>query len=67
MASRIMHMAVTKILSEKWEIKDRNRLLFGAVLPDVYIEGGSSHNSHMKMQIRGGGVVFPALICRAAG
>ncbi len=55
MASRIMHMAVTKMLSEKWEIKDRNRLLFGAVLPDVYIEGGSSHNSHMKMQIRGGG------------
>lgn len=57
MASRIMHMAVTKMLSEKWEIKDRNRFLFGAVLPDVYREGNTSHESHLKMRIRGGGWV----------
>lgn len=50
-------MAVTKIISEKWQIKDRNRFLFGALLPDVYREGDSSHNSHMKMRIRGGGRV----------
>lgn len=57
MASRIMHMAVTKIIAEKWEIKDRNRLLLGAVLPDVYREGDTSHESHLKMCIRGGGWV----------
>lgn len=50
-------MAVTKIIAEKWKIKDKNRLLLGAVLPDVYREGDSSHNSHMKMRIRGGGRV----------
>ena len=55
MASRIMHMAVTKIIAEKWEIKDRNRLLLGAVLPDVYGEGDTSHESHLKIRIRGGG------------
>ena len=57
MASRIMHMAVTKIIAEKWEIKDRNRLLLGAVLPDVYREGDTSHESHLKIRIRGGGWV----------
>lgn len=51
-------MAVTKIISEKWQIKDRNRFLFGALLPDVYREGDSSHNSHMKMRIRGGRVTY---------
>ena len=57
MASRIMHMAVTKIIAEKREIKDRNRLLLGAVLPDVYREGDASHESHLKIRIRGGGWV----------
>lgn len=57
MASRIMHMAVTEIIAEKWQIKDRNRLLLGAVLPDVYREGDTSHSSHLKICIRGGGWV----------
>lgn len=57
MASRIMHMAVTKIISEKWQIKDWNRFLLGAVLPDVYREGDTSHESHLKILIRGGGWV----------
>lgn len=57
MASRIMHMAVTKIISEKWQIKDWDRFLLGAVLPDVYREGDTSHESHLKILIRGGGWV----------
>ncbi len=57
MASRIMHMAVSEIIAEKWKIKDRSRLLLGAVLPDVFKEGDTSHSSHLKICIRGGGWV----------
>lgn len=31
--------------------------MFGAVLPDVYREGDTSHESHLKIRIRGGGWV----------
>lgn len=52
MASSIMHMAVTKLAAEKFEIKDLDRLLTGSVLPDFYSD--KCVNSHLKLQIRGG-------------
>ncbi len=54
MASKIMHMAVTKRLIEERKLSDGNRLMLGGVLPDACAEGESKDDSHFKIVICGG-------------
>lgn len=50
MASRIIHLAITDRISQKYSCKDKNRLELGSVLPDAAVSG----NSHLKVGISGG-------------
>lgn len=50
MASRIIHLAITDCISEKYSYKDKNRLELGSVLPDAATNG----NSHLKISISDG-------------
>ena len=52
MASSIIHMAVTRLTALKLNLKDSDRLLLGAVLPDLCAD--EYPNSHLKLRIRGG-------------
>ncbi len=47
MASRIMHLAIANEIFKEIEIKDKNRFLFGSVLPDAYAQGFSKVHSHL--------------------
>lgn len=48
MASRIMHYVIADLLSKKIDIKDYNRFVFGALLPDMSShEDGSYVIAHM--------------------
>ncbi len=53
MASTIMHMAVTKQLAEKLPVKDTDRLMLGAVMPDAYAEGFPKDISHLDILLCG--------------
>lgn len=53
MASRIIHLAIIHILTEKYEFKDVNRLKIGATLPDAAAPGRSTQDSHLKFQLSG--------------
>ena len=50
MASRIIHLAITDLLSKKYGYKDKNRLELGSILPDAATGG----NSHLKISIYDG-------------
>ena len=50
MASRIIHLAITDCILQKYGYKDKNRLELGSVLPDAATSG----NSHLKINISGG-------------
>lgn len=43
MASGMIHLAVTKKISEKYDVKERNRLNFGSVLPDFSADRQKAH------------------------
>ena len=47
MASRIVHLAITDLISKEYGYKDKNRLELGSVLPDAATSG----NSHLKINI----------------
>ena len=47
MASRIVHLAITDLISRKYGYKDKMRLELGSVLPDAAASG----NSHLKISI----------------
>lgn len=53
MASRVMHMAVTRILLDRETFKDPQGLLAGALLPDAPRPSENSRASHFKCD-RGG-------------
>lgn len=53
MASRIIHLAITDILTGKYPFKDINRLKIGATLPDASAPGQSTEGSHLKIRICG--------------
>lgn len=53
MASRIIHLAITDILTGKYAFKDINRLKIGATLPDAAAPGQSTEGSHLKIRICG--------------
>ncbi len=50
MASRLIHLAITDLISKEYEYKDKNRLALGSILPDASISG----NSHLKTSIDNG-------------
>ena len=50
MASRIIHLAITDCISQKYRYKDKNRLELGSILPDAAASG----NSHLKINISDG-------------
>lgn len=50
MASRMIHLAITDLISKEYEYKDKNRLALGSVLPDAATSG----NSHLKICINDG-------------
>lgn len=50
MASRIIHLAITDLLSKNYGYKDKNRLELGSVLPDA----GTGGNTHLKIRISHG-------------
>ena len=50
MASRIIHLAITNLLSKGHRYKDKNRLELGSVLPDA----GTGGNTHLKIRISNG-------------
>ncbi len=50
MGSRIMHLAIANELCRELPDLDRNRFLFGTLLPDAAAEG----NSHRKIDLCGG-------------
>lgn len=52
MASSVIHMAVTRLTALRLNLKDSDRLLLGAVLPDFVAD--KYPNSHLKLRIRGG-------------
>lgn len=52
MASSVTHMAVTRLTALKLNLKDSDRLLLGAALPDLCAD--EYPNSHLKLRIRGG-------------
>lgn len=55
MASRIIHYAVTKLVADKIQIEDKNRLFFGAILPDAYdLKTFTMNKSHYKITICNG-------------
>ena len=50
MASRIIHLAITDLISKKYGYKDKNRLELGSILPDA----ATGENSHLKISICNG-------------
>lgn len=50
MASRIVHLAISKKIVKQCEISDANRFLFGSIMPDAVVAG----NSHRKINISDG-------------
>ncbi len=50
MGSRIMHLAIANELLTEYPDLDRNRFLFGTLLPDAATEG----NSHARIDVCGG-------------
>lgn len=52
MGSRIMHLAIANELLKEFPDLDRNRFLFGSLLPDAAAEG----NSHRRITVCGGGM-----------
>lgn len=51
MASRIIHLAVTRQIVEKIKVKDSNRLKLGSIMPDAYAENRTTHDSHLKISL----------------
>jgi hypothetical protein len=55
MASRIIHLAITKIITQNLIVHDINKLYLGTILPDAYnINGPSTKVSHYKEDICNG-------------
>lgn len=46
MAQRMIHYLFGELLSERINVKDKNRFLLGSVLPDAYIEGHERGITH---------------------
>lgn len=50
MASRIVHLAISKEIANQYEVSDMNRFLFGSIMPDAVVSG----NSHRKVVVSNG-------------
>lgn len=46
MAQRTIHMLFAKVLSEKVELKDKNRFFIGSIMPDSYVDPGARKKAH---------------------
>ncbi len=51
MASRIIHTAISKIVTEQYNIGDSERFLFGSILPDAYAADRGTAESHLKISL----------------
>ncbi|MDF2588505.1 MAG: hypothetical protein K0S41_2346 [Anaerocolumna sp.] len=52
MASRIIHLAITKIILQNIMFQDANKMYLGTILPDAYnINGPSTDISHFKENV----------------
>ncbi len=53
MASRILHAAIAKAITEAGHVRDSGRFLFGSLLPDAYT-GAGKHESHLHVILPSG-------------
>ncbi len=53
MASRILHFAIAQSVIDSGQVKDKDRFLFGTLLPDAYA-GTAKHKSHLHVILPSG-------------
>ncbi len=54
MASRILHLAVAEKIMEQVQVKDKNGIRLGIILPDAYDIEAPKSDSHLKLFVCGG-------------